>query len=161
MIRRAALSLLTAALLLGVLPSTASAGEFITRAKWKNCDNAKASILITATFRAPARYYGNGKYMVKKQIKWQKYDAGRWLERDHHDTKTEWLKITNQNYDFVTSIGDKTSWGYIYGANWRAQITFKLLKNRKGPIDKKVDEIKIYPKKGSFREQGSNCGVDF
>ena len=36
-------------------------------------------------------------------------------------------------------------------------MTFNFIKNRTGPRDKKVDEIQIFPGKGSFREEGTYC----
>ncbi|MFN8123028.1 MAG: hypothetical protein U0237_11430 [Thermoleophilia bacterium] len=35
-------------------------------------------------------------------------------------------------------------------------MTFKLIQNRRGPVDRKVDEVQLFLHKGLFAEQG-NC----
>lgn len=155
--RAAALSGALALGLLAWLPP-AQAGTFETTSKWKSCDSRKAGIAVKARFSRPASYDGPGRYMVKKWVEWDVLKAGgQWRERDRHYAETNWVKITNTDYDFVTSVGDSTNWGALYDSGWRAKVTFKLIKNRKGPRDKKVDEIQIFPTKGSFREQGTFC----
>lgn len=147
------------ALLLVAAP--AQAGESTTTAKWRNCDTRTAGISVRATFRGPAALYGTGRFMIKKWIKWEKYDAGRWLERDRSYTETSWLQINNPQYNFVSTAGDRTGWAALYYNHWRANVTIKLVKNRPGPVDKTVDTIQLLPTKGSFREVASNCGVGF
>ena len=96
--------------------------------------------------------------MVKKWVEWEYLKTkGEWREADRRYTETNWLKITNTDYDFVSTIGDATNWVNLYDSGWRAKVTFKLIKNRTGPRDKKVDEIQIFPGKGSFREEGTYC----
>jgi hypothetical protein len=145
-----------AATVLAVAPA-AHAGEFVTKDKWRNCDTFEAAIGVRATFREPANLFGKGRFMVKKWIEWEKYDAGRWLERDRSYTETVWVDVTNPRYNFVTTARDRTGWGAIYHSQWRAKVTFKLMKNRPGPKDKVVDTVQIFPMKDSFAEKGSYC----
>lgn len=147
-------------LLLAASMSPAQAGTFKTVTKWKNCDTTKAAIGVKATFSNPATVYGTGRYMVTKEIRWDYLKApGQWRRADSVKTQTNWLKISNPDYDFVSSIGDKTTWGLLYNERWRAHITIKLIKNRPGPRDRRVDMIEIWPAKGSFQERGSTfCG---
>jgi hypothetical protein len=132
--------------------SGAQAGDFVTKSTWRNCDTTQSGIAVQATFRRPASSDGPGRYMVKKWIEWEKYDAGRWLERDRSYTETNWVKISNSNYSFVTTAGDRTTWLVLYYQQWRAKVTFKLMKNRPGPKDKVVDTVQIFPTKPSFTE---------
>lgn len=152
--------LLMGALLLAWTPS-AEAATFKTRDKWRNCDTFKSAISVRVTFTDPARSYGNGKYMVKRWVEWEYWKGGKWKEADRHYTESTWQKITNPAYDWVTTPGDRTGWHGLYREHWRAKVTVKLIKNRPGPRDKKVEELQIYPTKGSFREIGSNCGYEF
>lgn len=154
----AALALLVA---VGV-PSSAEAATFTTTSKWKNCDTTRAGLAIRTTFRDPVRYYGSGQYMVKRRIVWERLiGTGRWAESDRYASQSSWMKITNPDYDYVTTVGDTTTWGSTYYRYWRAKVTVQLIKNRPGPYDKKVEELVIWPTKGSFRELGSYCGVPF
>ncbi|MDP3967029.1 MAG: hypothetical protein Q8Q02_02015 [Nocardioides sp.] len=151
--------LFTAMMLVLVTASPGTAGTFQTVAKWKNCETTKAGITIRGTFAGPAALYGPGRFKVKKAIRWDVYKGdGKWRVRDNVKTSTEWMKIRNPNYDLVTSIGDRTTWGNIYRKNWRAHVTLTLIKYRRGPANKKVDKIDIYPQKGSFKEKGSCSG---
>ncbi len=136
----------------------ALSGTFTTRAKWKNCATTQAGIRLTATFADVAAIHGSGRYMVKKEIRWDRLiGSGRWRASDTHTTQTAWITIDNPSYDFVSSIGDVTAWGNSYPRLWRAHVTFKLIKNRPGPRDKRVDLIDVYPRQGSFRDLAS-CG---
>jgi len=69
------------------------------------------------------------------------------------------VQVNNPTWDFVTSIGDVTNWGAEYGQRWRAVVTFKLIRNRPGPVDKRVDTVERWLTKGMFAEQGVGCGV--
>lgn len=156
-LRLASLMVLVATLALATA-GPALSGTFVTGAKWKNCDTTKAGILVTGTFTDVAAIHGTGRYMVKKEVRWDRLiGSGRWRASDVRSTETRWLTIRNPSYDFVSSIGDTTVWGATYPDRWRAHVTLELVKNRPGPRDKKVDEIDIYPTKGSFREVGSSC----
>jgi hypothetical protein len=142
----------------GVTP--AEAGTFTTTAKWRNCDDDKAAISIRATFSNPAAIYGTGRFMIKKWVVWDTAKAGgTWRERDRNYTETNWVQINNTDYDFISTAADKTNWGALYDQLWRAHVTIKLVKNRPGPRDKLVDEIDLTPRKNSFPEQGTFCGV--
>jgi hypothetical protein len=143
--------------------SVAHADSTTTLARWRNCDTLNAAVKIRATFSDPARYFGEGRYMVKKSIKWQKVGAGgNWIYGgDDYYAETGWLKVTNVNYDFVSTAGDRTNWGNVYPRLWRAKVTIQLLKNRPGPRDKKVAEFELTPRKAAFQETGTQCGVDF
>ncbi len=149
--------------LLGTTVALAIAGPaagatFTTRAKWKNCDTRTAGIHVTGTFPGVSAIHGEGRYMVKKEIRWDRLiGSGRWRVSDTRRTQTAWTQVGNPSFNFVTSIGDTTNWGATYLRGWRAHVTLKLIKNRPGPRDQKVDEIDIYPTKGSFREMGSYC----
>lgn len=157
----AVVAALLAALVLAFAPA-AQAGSSKITAKWRNCDNYQAAIKVRATFNDPARYYGKGRYMVKRWVEWEYYKGnGAWREADRRYTESSWLKVTNLNFDWVTTAADRTNWQNLYYSHWRAKVTVKLIKNRPGPRDKKVDEIQIFPMKGSFREIGSNCGYEF
>ncbi|MBA4607700.1 MULTISPECIES: hypothetical protein [Aeromicrobium] len=153
---------LLAALILGFAPA-AQAGTFRITTRWKSCDTFKSAIAVRVTFKDPAYLYGSGKYMVKRWIEWEVYKSGMWREEDRYYSESNWVKVTNKNYDWTTTPGDRTGWGNtgLYYSHWRAKVTVKLIKNRKGPRDKKVDEVQIFPMKGSFREIGSNCGYEF
>jgi hypothetical protein len=156
-LRLASLMVLVATLALATA-GPALSGTFVTRAKWKNCDTTKVGISVAGTFTDVATIHGTGRYMVKKEVRWDRLiGSGRWRASDVHSTETRWLTIRNPSYDFVSSIGDTTVWGATYPRRWRAHVTLKLVKNRPGPRDKKVDEIDISPTKGSFREVGSSC----
>lgn len=137
----------------------ALAGSITTRAKWKNCSTTQAGLSATATFTNVAGIYGPGRYLVKKQIRWDRLiGSGRWRAGDVHTTQTSWITISNTQYDFRTRVADRTTWGNAYFTRWRAHVIVKLIKNRRGPKDKKVDQIDLYPTTGSFREVGS-CGT--
>ncbi|MET1131831.1 MAG: hypothetical protein ABWX60_00240 [Aeromicrobium sp.] len=151
---------LLAALVLAFAPA-AQAGTFRITTRWKNCDTFKAAIAVRTTFSNVAATHGTGKYMVKRWIEWEYYKGDTWKEADRNYTESSWVKITNTSYDWVTTPGDRTAWHNLYYSHWRAKVTVKLIKNRKGPRDKKVDEVQIFPMKGSFRELGSNCGYEF
>lgn len=156
----AVVAALLAALVLAFAPA-AQAGTSKITTKWRNCDNFTAAIGVRVTFTDPVRYYGKGKYMVKRWIEWEYYKGGTWREADRRYTESTWRKVTNPNFDWVTTPADRTGWQNLYYSHWRAKVTVKLIKNRPGPRDKKVDEVQIFPMKGSFREIGSNCGYEF
>lgn len=158
--RMTVVAALLAALVLAFAPA-AQAGSWKTTTKWRNCDKQKAAIGVRVTFTDPARYYGTGKYMVKRWIEWEYYKGGKWREADRYYRESDWVKVTNLSYDWVTTPADRVAWAGLYYSHWRAKVTVKLIKNRPGPRDKKVDEIQIFPMKGSFREIGSNCGYEF
>ncbi|KQZ70652.1 hypothetical protein [Nocardioides sp. Root151] len=158
--RMTMVALLVSALMLAFTTS-AAAGTFKTTAKWRNCDTYKSAISVRVTFSDPADLYGKGKYMVKRWVKWQYYKGGTWRTADPRHTESGWLQINNLKYDYITTAADRTNWLGLYYSHWRAEVTVQLLKNRPGPRDRKVDEVKIFPTKGSFREIGSNCGYEF
>ncbi len=154
----AALIALVAAGLCAVAPA-ANAGDAKTLSKWKNCETTQSAITVKTTFTDPAAAYGNGRYMVKKWIRWDYLKSGgQWRNGDTAHTETAWLEITNPQYDFVSTIGDKTKWLSLYTSLWRAHVIIKLLKNRPGPKDKVVETVEIWPMKGSFR---NICDVEF
>jgi hypothetical protein len=151
---------LLAALVLAFAPA-AQAGSHRTTTKWRNCDTYKAAVAVKATFGNVAAIHGKGRYMVKRWIEWEYFKGGTWKEADRYYSQSSWVKVTNTNYDWITTAGDRTGWQGLYYSHWRAKVTVKLIKNRPGPRDKKVDDIQIFPMKGSFREVGSNCGYEF
>ena len=155
--------LIAAVVLVGAVPAQAGTGTFVTKAKWKNCETKQSAIRVKATFPNVASYYGKGRYLVKKEIRWDVLKSGMWRREDSTTQQTQWVKINataqGLNWDFVTSIGDRTGWGNLYDSRWRAHVTFKLIKNRKGPKDKRVDTIEIFPTKGLFAEVGSCGGI--
>ena len=139
----------------------ALSGTFTLRDRWKSCDTTKAAIGVKATFADVAAIHGPGRYRVQKEIRWDRLiGSGRWRNSDVNKTQTGWITIRNTSYDFVTSAGDRTTWGATYHRLWRARVTFKLIKERRGPINKKVDQTDVELLKGSFREIGSNCTPD-
>ncbi len=157
-VRGAALALVVTTIGLATA-GPALSGTFQTRGKWKNCETTQAGIQITATFADVAAIHGPGRYMVTKEIRWDRLiGTGRWRASDVHSTQTTWISIGNPQYDVVTTIGDRTTWGASYRRNWRAHVTFTLIRNRPGPRDKRVDIVDIYPAKGSFRDV-VDCGV--
>lgn len=158
--RMATVGLLMAALMLAFTPP-ASAGTQEIKTRWRNCDKFTSAISVKAKFFRPVQYHGKGRYMVKRWVKWQYWKGGSWRTADRRYTESNWLKITNPRYNYVTTAADRTNWAGLYYSHWRVEVTVKLIKNRKGPRDKKVDEIQIFPKKGSFREIGSYCGYEF
>lgn len=156
-VQRLGLALLVTAASLATA-GPALSGTFATTAKWKDCETTKAGIRVTATFSNVAAIHGTGRYLVKKEIRWDRLvGSGRWRSSDVHTTQTSWIRIDDTAYDVVTTVGDTTVWGGSYSGGWRAHVTFKLIKNRVGPKDDRVDLIDIYPTKGSFANVG-NCG---
>ncbi len=156
--RRVAVSCFVAAFVLTLswVP-LASAATFDIRAKWRNCENRKAGLSFRTEFLDPADHYGSGKYMIKSQIRWDKYAYDRWRKLDANTIETPWTRITNLAYDFGQSHGDRTSWGNLFSKRWRAHVTVKLIKNRPGPRDKRVEMVERFFEKPMFSERGS-CG---
>lgn len=148
----------SAAVVLGSA-SLASAGWTDVRSKWRDCDSTSSGLSYRTTFPNPARYYGHGRYLIKSQIRWDKYAYGMWRKRDANTIQTPWTKITNEEYDFSQAHGDRTVWGNdLYYQRWRAHVIVKLIKNRKGPKDKRVETVERSFEKAVFPERGS-CGV--
>jgi hypothetical protein len=127
------------------------------RKKWRNCDTNKAGLSFRTEFQNPASWYGTGKYLIKSQIRWDKYASGMWRKLDANTIQTPWTKITNLQYDFGLSHGDRTDWGFWFPKRWRAHVVVKLIKNRPGPKDKRVDTVERWFEKPQFNEVGS-CG---
>ncbi len=152
---RVALVLVGALCAWGAAVPAAQAGTFDVIARWRNCDTYQAAISIRATFRDPVRHYGEGKYMVKKWVKWDALKVGgQWRQRDRHYSERGWVHATNPNWDFVSTAADRTTWGpTLYAERWRAHVTIQLLKNRPGPRDKKVDELDLFFEKRQFTER--------
>lgn len=145
----------SAFLALSVAP-LASAGTLKPLSKWRDCESQQSGLTYRTTFNNVADWYGSGRYMIKSEVRWDRYAFDRWYNRDTNTISTNWLKITNPQYDFSHFHGDKTGWGTIYSERWRAHVIVKLLKNRKGPKDKRVDIVHSYFEKGFFPERG-NC----
>jgi hypothetical protein len=147
----------SAAVVLGSA-SPALADDLKVRAHWKSCETLAAGLSFRTEFSPPARYYGEGRYLIKSEIRWDKYtSAGSWRVRDSNTIQTPWLQINNPNYEYGLSHGDRTTWGNLYPNHWRAHVTVKLIKNRPGPKDKRVATVERLFNKGTFRERGSYC----
>jgi hypothetical protein len=140
--------------------SVSSAGETQIIAKWRNCDTTKAGLSFRTTFYSPARNYGSGRYLIKSEIRWDKYRYGMWRASDVSTRQTPWLKIRNPEYHFSLSHGDRTTWGAsLFAERWRAHVTVKLIKNRPGPKDKRVETVERFFEKPMFTEVGACEGV--
>ena len=68
------------------LASPALADDLKVRAHWKSCETLAAGLSFRTEFSPPARYYGEGRYLIKSEIRWDKYTVGGVAEtRLEHD----------------------------------------------------------------------------
>ena len=155
---RIALAAVVAALTLAVAVPAASAETFHIRGKWRDCETLSAGLSYRTEFLRPADYYGPGRYLIKSQIRWDKYAYGMWRKVDANTSQTEWLQINNPDYNFGSPHGDRTVWGHLFSQRWRAHVIVKLIKNRPGPKDKTVETVERFLEKRMFPDR---CGVNF
>ena len=137
--------------------SPAVADDLDIRFKWRACENAAAGLGFRTTFFHPADYYDPGRYMIKSQIRWDKYTSAGWRHLDVSTNKSDWLQINNPDYSPSLLHGDRTVWGNLYSRQWRAHVIVKLIKNRVGPRDKRVATEERFFQKPMFDERGSYC----
>lgn len=149
-------AMLSALLALSMAPVASSAGALKPLNKWRDCESQKSGLTYRTTFGDVARWHESGRYMIKSEVRWDTSAFDRWYNRDATTSSTEWLHITNEEYDFSHFHGDRTSWGSVYSDQWRAHVIVKLIKNRAGPKDKRVDTVHGYFEKGFFPER-SDC----
>ena len=142
--------------LVAVAPS--SAAEVKVLGKWRNCETGQAALTYRTTFINPARSYGMGRYLIKSQIRWDKNASDQWRNLDTNTIQTPWKTITNGEFDFSQSHGDRTNWGDWFFRRWRAHVIVKLIKNRPGPKDKRVETVERFFERPMFHERGS-CDV--
>lgn len=139
-------------LLLSSVP-VASAATFEIRAKWRSCQTTTAALSFRTTFSKPASWHGDGTYLIKSQIRWDKYASGSWRKLDVSTNQTPWTEITNPEFDLGLSHGDRTNWGNLFERRWRAHVIVKLIKNRPGPKDNRVDIEERFFEKPMFDER--------
>jgi len=140
--------------------SIASAATFNIRSKWMDCSTTKSGLSFRTEFNYPARAYGTGRYLIKSQIRWDRHTSAGWRNWDRNTIQTEWTEITNPDFNFGLSHGDRTNWGESWFAGrWRAHVIVKLIKNRAGPKDKQVEKVERFFEKPQFHAR--NCGLSF
>ncbi len=140
------------AIVLSSVPA-ASAATFDIRAKWRSCQTSTSALSFRTEFLNPADLYGTGRYLIKSQIRWDKNASGMWRALDVHTIQTPWTEITNLEYDFGLSHGDRTKWGKLFEKRWRAHVIVKLIKNRPGPKDNRVELVERFFEKPMFTER--------
>lgn len=133
--------------------TAASAASFDVRAKWRSCQTGTAALSFRTEFLDPADWYGAGKYLIKSQIRWDKYAYGMWRKVDANTIQKPWTHISNLEYDFGLSHGDRTAWGNLFDERWRAHVIVKLIKNRPGPKDDRVEMVERFFERAQFTER--------
>lgn len=149
----------SAAVVLGSA-SPAFAGQLDVRFKWRHCENAAAGLGFRTTFFRPAASYnsGPGRYMIKSQIRWDKHTSAGWRQSSVDTNQSDWIQINSPAYNPTLLHGDRTDWGYrLFRGRWRAHVIVKLIKNRPGPKDNRVDIVERFFEKPMFHERGSYC----
>jgi hypothetical protein len=124
---------------------------------WRNCDNFSSGLKLRAEFQRIPQTYGDGRYYIKSEIKWQRaLGTDRWRELDRNPIESPHYFVDNPNFIFRITHGDRTSWLNAYQLQWRAKVTVHLMKERAGP-DAKKETFERFFTKAVFREVGSNC----